>query len=140
MFDALIRFIRAQYGTNEFIPLHAPVFAGNERSYVLQTIDSTFVSSVGPFVDRFEREMAAYTGSPRAVATVNGTAALHAALLLAGVRPGDLVLTQALTFVATCNAIAYCGAEPVFLDVDRETLGLSPAGPVELARGARSAE
>ena len=127
MFDALIRHIRAQYGTNEFIPLHAPVFAGNERGYVLQTIDSTFVSSVGPFVDRFEREMAAYTGSPRAVATVNGTAALHAALLLAGVLPGDLVLTQALTFVATCNAIKYCGAEPVFLDVDRETLGLSPA-------------
>ena len=127
MFDALIRFIRAQYGTGEFIPLHAPVFAGNERSYVLHTIDSTFVSSVGPFVDRFEREMAAYTGSPRAVATVNGTAALHVALLLAGVRPGDLVLTQALTFVGTCNAIAYCGAQPVFLDVDRETLGLSPA-------------
>jgi aminotransferase in exopolysaccharide biosynthesis len=127
MFDALIRFIRAQYGTNEFISLHTPIFAGNERSYVMQTIDSTFVSSVGPFVDRFEREVAAYTGSPRAVATVNGTAALHAALLLAGVRPGDLVLTQALTFVATCNAIAYCGAEPVFLDVDRETLGLSPA-------------
>jgi dTDP-4-amino-4,6-dideoxygalactose transaminase len=126
MFDALIQFIRAQYGTNEFIPLHAPIFAGNERSYVLETIDSTFVSSVGQFVDRFEREVAAYTGSPRAVATVNGTAALHAALLLSGVRPGDLVLTQALTFVATCNAIAYCGAEPVFLDVDRETLGLSP--------------
>jgi aminotransferase in exopolysaccharide biosynthesis len=127
MFDALIGFIREQYGTDEFIPLHAPVFAGNERSYVLETIDSTFVSSVGPFVERFEREMAAYTGSPRAVATVNGTAALHAALLLAGVRPGELVLTQALTFVATCNAIAYCGAEPVFLDVDRDTLGLSPA-------------
>jgi aminotransferase in exopolysaccharide biosynthesis len=126
MFDALIRFIREQYATNEFISLHAPIFAGNERSYVLETIDSTFVSSVGPFVDRFEREIAAYTGSPRAVATVNGTAALHAALLLAGVRPGDLVITQALTFVATCNAIAYCGAEPVFLDVDRETLGLSP--------------
>ena len=106
MFDALIRYIREQYGTNEFIPLHAPVFAGNERGYVLQTIDSTFVSSVGPFVDRFEREIAAYTGSPRAVATVNGTAALHAALLLAGVRPGDLVITQALTFVATCNAIS----------------------------------
>jgi aminotransferase in exopolysaccharide biosynthesis len=81
---------------------------------------------VGAFVDRFERDMAAYTGSPRAIATVNGTAALHAALLLAGVEPGELVITQSLTFVATCNAIAYCGAEPVFVDVDRHTLGLSP--------------
>jgi len=126
MFDALVRFIREQYRTNEFIPLHAPVFAGNERDYVVQTIDSTFVSSVGAFVDRFERDMEAYTGAPRAVATVNGTAALHAALLLAGVKPGELVVTQSLTFVATCNAIAYCHAEPVFVDVDRHTLGLSP--------------
>ena len=126
MFDALIRFIREQYRTNEFIPLHAPVFPGREREYVVQTIDSTFVSSVGAFVDRFERDMAAYTGSQRAVATVNGTAALHAALLLAGVKPGELVVTQSLTFVATCNAIAYCHAEPVFVDVDRHTLGLSP--------------
>ncbi|WP_406821260.1 LegC family aminotransferase [Pseudomonas sp. KnCO4] len=126
MFDALIDFIRGQYRTNEFIPLHAPVFQGNEKQYVLETVDSTFVSSVGAFVDRFERDMAAYTGSPRAVATVNGTAALHISLLLAGVRPGDLVVTQPLTFVATCNAIAYCNAEPVFVDVDRHTLGLSP--------------
>jgi len=126
MFDALIRFIREQYRTDEFIPLHAPVFPGREREYVLQTIDSTFVSSVGAFVDRFEREMADYTGAERAVATVNGTAALHAALLLAGVKPGDLVVTQSLTFVATCNAIAYCHAQPAFVDVDRHTLGLSP--------------
>jgi len=126
MFDTLVRFIREQYRTNEFIPLHAPMFAGKERDYVAQTIDSTFVSSVGAFVDRFERDMEAYTGSPRAVATVNGTAALHAALLLADVKPGDLVVTQSLTFVATCNAIAYCHAEPVFVDVDRHTLGLSP--------------
>src|SRR6185503_18714930 len=126
MFDALIRFIREQYRTDEFIPLHAPVFPGREREYVVQTIESTFVSSVGTFVDRFERDMAAYTGSQRAVATVNGTAALHAALLLAGVKPGELVVTQSLTFVATCNAIAYCHAEPVFVDVDRHTLGLSP--------------
>ena len=94
MFDALVRFIREQYRTDEFIPLHAPVFAGKERDYVVQTIDSTFVSSVGAFVDRFERDMEAYTGAPRAVATVNGTAALHAALLLAGVKPGELVVTQ----------------------------------------------
>jgi aminotransferase in exopolysaccharide biosynthesis len=127
MFEPLIRFVRGQYRTEEFIPLHAPVFCAREKEYVVETIDSTFVSSVGAFVDRFERDMAAYTGSPRAVATVNGTAALHTALLLAEVRTGDLVLTQALTFVATCNAIAYCGASPVFLDVDRDTLGLSPA-------------
>lgn len=126
MFAPLIEFIRDHYRSNGPIPLHAPVFDGHERAYLLETIDSTFVSSVGPFVDRFEREIEAYTGSPRAVATVNGTAALHIALKLAGVAPGDLVLTQPLTFVATCNAIAYCGAEPVFVDVDRHTLGLSP--------------
>ncbi|WP_447890174.1 LegC family aminotransferase [Pseudomonas hormoni] len=126
MFDSLISFVREQYRTNEFIPLHAPSFKGNERDYVVETIESTFVSSVGAFVDRFERDMSAYTGSPRAIATVNGTAALHAALLLAGVKTGELVITQPLTFVATCNAIAYCGAEPVFIDVDRHTLGLSP--------------
>lgn len=126
MFSVLIDFIREQYRTNQFIPLHAPVFIGNEKQYVLETVDSTFVSSVGAFVDRFETDMAAYTGSPRAIATVNGTAALHISLLLAGVKQGDLVLTQPLTFVATCNAIAYCGAEPVFIDVDRHTMGLSP--------------
>lgn len=127
MFDSLIHFIRDQYRTKDFIPLHAPVFSGNERDYVLETIDSTFVSSVGAFVDRFEREMAAYSGSPRAVAVVNGTAALHVALLLAGVKRGELVVTQSLTFIATCNAIHYCGAEPVFVDVARHTLGLSPS-------------
>ncbi len=127
MLDSLIRFVRDQYRTDEFIPLHAPVFAGQERNYVSDTIDSTFVSSVGAYVDRFERDMGTYTGSPRAVATVNGTAALHIALQLVGVKSGDLVITQPLTFVATCNAIAYCGAEPVFVDVDRHTLGLSPA-------------
>jgi aminotransferase in exopolysaccharide biosynthesis len=125
MFDSLIQFVRDQYRTNEFIPLHAPVFSGREHDYLKETIDSTFVSSVGAFVDRFEHGVAAYTGSPRAVATVNGTAALHAALLLAGVTPGDLVIAQPLTFVATCNAIMYCGAEPAFVDVDQHTLGLS---------------
>lgn len=127
MFDSLIRFIREQYRSHEAIPLHAPVFAGNEREYVADTIASTFVSSVGAYVDRFEQDMAAYTRSPRAVATVNGTAALHIALNLAGVKPQELVITQPLTFVATCNAIAYCGAEPIFLDVDRQTLSLSPS-------------
>lgn len=127
MFESLIGFVRDQYRTNEFIPLHAPVFNGREREYVLDTIESTFVSSVGAFVDRFESDMAAYTGSPTAVATVNGTAALHMALLLAGVKPGEMVITQALSFIATCNAISYCGAEPVLIDVDRRTLGLSPS-------------
>lgn len=126
MFDGLIRFIREQYRTNDFIPLHAPVFVGKEQEYVRQTIESTFVSSVGAYVDRFESDIAAYTGSPQAVATVNGTAALHVALRLAGVQANDLVITQPLTFVATCNTIAYCNAEPVFIDVDRHTLGLSP--------------
>jgi aminotransferase in exopolysaccharide biosynthesis len=126
MFDDLIGFVREQYRTNDIIPLHAPVFSGREREYVLDTIDSTFVSSVGGYVDRFEADVASYTGSPAAVATVNGTAALHIALRLADVGPGDLVITQPLTFVATCNAIAYCGAEPVFVDVERATLGLSP--------------
>lgn len=126
MFNPLIEFIREQYRTDEFIPLHAPSFNGKERAYVMDTIESTFVSSVGQYVDRFERDMANYTGSPSAVATTNGTAALHMALMLAGVEAKDLVVTQALTFVATCNAIRYCGAEPVFIDVDRHTMGLSP--------------
>lgn len=125
MFDPLIRFIREQYRTHDFIPLHAPLLAGKEKDYVVDTIDSTFVSSVGAYVDRFESEVSAYTGSPRAVATVNGTAALHIALRLLGVAAGDLVITQPLTFVATCNAISYCHAEPVFIDVDRDTMGLS---------------
>lgn len=126
MFDDLIRFVRDQYRTNDFIPLHAPIFVGRETKYVTETIDSTFVSSVGKFVDRFEQDLVQYIGCPRAVATVNGTAALHMALHLAGVKRDDLVVTQPLTFVATCNAITYCGAEPVFVDVDRHTLGLSP--------------
>lgn len=126
MFDSLIRFVRDQYRTDEFIPLHAPMFRGRERELVLDTIDSTFVSTVGAYVDRFEKDMAAFTASPRAVAVMNGTAALHIALKLVGVEPGDLVVTQSLTFVATCNAIAYCSAEPLFVDVDRHTLGLSP--------------
>jgi aminotransferase in exopolysaccharide biosynthesis len=126
MYELLIDFVREQYKSNDFIPLHAPVFTGREREYVIDTIQSTFVSSVGAYVDRFEQDMAEYTGCQRAVAVVNGTAALHIALLLAGTKQGDLVITQPLTFIATCNAIAYCGADPVFVDVDRHTLGLSP--------------
>jgi aminotransferase in exopolysaccharide biosynthesis len=126
LFSKLVTFIRDHYRTNDFIPLHAPVFSGNERKFVLDTIDTTFVSSVGAFVDRFEQDIVAYTGSARAVATMNGTAALHIALKLAGVVTGDLVISQPLTFVATCNAISYCAAEPLFIDVDRHTMGLSP--------------
>lgn len=126
MFKSLIRFVRDQYGTDKFIPLHAPMFRGRERELITDTIDSTFVSSIGTYVDRFENDMATFTSSPCAVAVVNGTAALHIALKLADVAPGDLVVTQSLTFVATCNAIAYCNAEPIFIDVDRHTLGLSP--------------
>lgn len=124
--NRLIEFVKGHYGTDEFIPLHAPVFKGKEQAYVADTIASTFVSSVGEYVNRFERDMATYTGTEVAVATVNGTAALHVCLRLAGVSQGDLVITQALTFVATCNAIRYCGAEPLFIDVDEMTLGLSP--------------
>lgn len=125
MSQQLIHFVRDYFGINDFIPLHAPVFCGREKEYVADTIESTFVSSVGGYVDRFEQDMAAYTGALKAVGTVNGTAALHIALKLAGVESGDLVITQPLTFVATCNAIAYCSAEPIFVDVDRNTLGLS---------------
>lgn len=125
MFKDLVSFVREQYATHDFIPLHAPKFVGREKELVLDTIDSTFVSSVGAYVDRFEQDLAGFTGAQRAVAVVNGTAAIHVALKLAGVREGDVVITQALTFVATCNAISYCGAEPLFLDVDKATLGLS---------------
>ena len=126
MYTEVINFIRNLYGNKDFITLHAPVFIGNEKQYVNECIDTTFVSSVGKFVDRFEEMIQDYTGTAKAVACVNGTNALHLALLLAGVKQGEEVLTQSLTFIATCNAIAYSGAEPVFIDVDRDTLGLSP--------------
>ncbi|MEZ8985204.1 aminotransferase DegT [Vibrio cyclitrophicus FF160] len=123
---SIVEFVRDTYKTDEFIPLHAPTFNGNEKAYVMETIDSTFVSSVGKFVDDFERKIEAYTGTAKAVATVNGTAALHAALYMADVQRGDLVITQALTFVATCNALYHMGAEPIFVDVSPVSLGLCP--------------
>jgi len=126
-FQQIIEFIRELYNEpTNFIPIHAPVFNGNEKKYLNECIDTTFVSSVGKFVDRIEKDIAAYSGAKYAVATVNGTAALHIALLMAGVEPGDEVITQALTFIATANAISYCNAKPIFLDVDRDTMGLSP--------------
>lgn len=126
MVKETVEFIREYYNTNEFIPLHAPYFGGNEKAYLNECIDTTFVSSVGKFVDQFEANIATFTGAKYAVATVNGTAALHIALKLAGVLQGDEVITQSLTFIATCNAISYIGAHPIFVDVDRETMGLSP--------------
>jgi len=126
MFEDFILFIRELYQTEEYIPLHAPRFEGNEKRYLLETIDSTFVSSVGAFVDEFEAKVIEYTGIKHAIATVNGTAALHVALKLAGVERDTEVITQSLTFVATCNAIRYCGATPAFVDVDRSSLGMSP--------------
>ncbi len=124
--ELITKFIRELYKSNDFIPLHAPTFGGNEKKYVLETIDSTFVSSVGKFVDQFEKEIELFTGSARAVATVNGTAALHAALYVAGIKPNDLVITQALTFIATGNVIHHMGAKPVFIDVSEKSLGLCP--------------
>jgi perosamine synthetase len=122
----IVSFIRELYGEKEkFIPLHSPVFIGNEKEYLNECIDSTFVSSVGEFVNAFENKVADYTGSPFAIACANGTSALHIALLMAGVKPDTEVITQSLTFVATINAIRYCQAQPVFLDIDDKTLGLS---------------
>jgi perosamine synthetase len=122
----IITFIQNLYKTEAFIPLHEPRFIGNEKKYLNECIDSSFVSSVGAFVERFEQEFAAYVGSKYAIACVNGTAALHTALVVSDVREGDVVITQPLSFVATANAISYCGAEPIFLDVDSASLGLSP--------------
>jgi perosamine synthetase len=122
---AIVEFVRALYQTKEFIPLHEPKFWGNEKAYINDCIDSTFVSSVGKYVDRFEQMMVEYTGVKYAIATVNGTAALHISLKLVGVNQGDEVITQPLSFIATCNSISYCGAKPVFIDVDRDTLGMS---------------
>jgi perosamine synthetase len=125
-FQPTIDFIKSQFNTEEFIPLHVPHFGGNEKKYLLETIDSTFVSSVGAFVDQFETLMCDITSAKKGIAVVNGTAGLQVALKLAGVEAGDEVLTQGLTFVATANAIAYNNAHPVFLDVDLDTMGLSP--------------
>ena len=125
MYQKIVDYIKDLYG-QDFVPLSVPQFIGNEKKYLNECIDTTFVSSVGKFVDRFEDDMAAYTGAKRAVVCVSGTNALHMALMLAGVERDDEVLTQALTFIATCNAISYIGAHPVFIDVDKQTMGLSP--------------
>ena len=136
-YKQIVDFIRDLYGTSDFVPLAVPKFVGNEKKYLNECIDTTFVSSVGKFVDRFEEDMARYTGAKKAVVCVNGTNALHMALMLSGVERDDEVLTQALTFIATCNALSYIGAHPVFLDVDMTTMGLSPDAVKEwLAKNA----
>ena len=128
MYSDVVQFIRTTFNEpNGFIPLHAPCFTGNEKAYLNECIDTTFVSSVGKFVDRFEEMIVEYTGTQKAVVCVNGTNALHLALILVGVEHNDEVITQPLTFIATANAISYCGAHPVFIDVDKDTMGLSPA-------------
>ena len=125
-YSKTIGFIKEVFGNQEFTPLAVPVFAGNEKKYMEECIDTTFVSSVGKFVDRFENDMAVYAGCKKAVVCVSGTNALHMSMMLVGVECDDEVLTQALTFIATCNAISYIGAHPVFIDVDKSTMGLSP--------------
>ena len=140
-FKIVTDFIHDLYGAQDFVPLAVPVFIGNEKKYLNECIDSTFVSSVGKFVDRFEEDMANYTRCKRAVVCVSGTNALHMSLMLAGVERGDEVLTQALTFIATCNALSYIGAHPVFIDVDMDTMGLSPKAVREwLAKNAELKE
>jgi perosamine synthetase len=130
-FQSITNFIKNQFPGKEFVPLHAPTFAGNEKKYLLDTIDSTFVSSVGAYVNKFEEMMCEITGANYSIAIVNGTNALHMGLILAEVNRGDEVLSQSLTFIATCNAINYIGAKPVFIDVDRDTLGMSPDSMLE---------
>jgi len=127
MYSEIIDFIRETFHTPEgFIPLHEPRFTGNEKKYVLDTIDSTFVSSVGAYVNRFEDMITEITGAKHAIAVVNGTCALHMAILLAGVKPDDEVITQPLTFAATVNAIKHAYGIPHFVDVDGDTMGMSP--------------
>ena len=134
MFEDIINFIQKTYKTKNFIPLHEPKFFGNEKKYLNECIDSTFVSSVGKYVDIFEKKIAEYTGAKYAVATSNGTSALHIALLLSNVEEGDEVITQPLTFIATCNAIRYCGGQPIFVDVDKDTMGLSPSSLISFLK------
>ncbi|MGE4497488.1 MAG: LegC family aminotransferase [Deferribacterales bacterium] len=125
MFEKTIAFIKKLYPYKDFIALHEPVLGEEEKKYLCECVDSGFVSSVGSFVNLFERRVAEFCGASFAVATVNGTSALHCALKLCGVGQGDEVITQALTFVATANAISYCGARPVFVDINKDNMGLS---------------
>ena len=122
----LVNFVRETYNTSDYIPLHAPTFNKRDKDCINDAIDSTFVSTVGAYVKKFEDQVANYVGTKYAIATINGTSALHVALLASKVQIDDEVITQSLTFVATCNAIKYCGANPIFVDVSRDTMGMSP--------------
>ena len=124
--DKIVSYIKSIYNFEDPIYLHSPVFIGNEKKYLLECIDSKHVSANGKYLDLFENQISSYTNTKKAVAVVNGTVALQVALRLAGVNAQDEVITQALTFVATANAISYLGATPVFVDVDLDTMGLSP--------------
>jgi perosamine synthetase len=127
LYNKIIQFIKEQFPGEDPVPLHAPRFLKNEKKYLSKCIDSTYVSYIGEFVIGFEKAISEYTNSKYSIAVVNGTSALHISLRVVGVESGDEVLTQALTFVATVNAIAYCDAMPVFIDTDKQTLGMSPS-------------
>ncbi len=135
-FQPIIDFVKTQFPNQDFISLHTPLFIGNEKKYLIDAIDSTFVSSVGAYVNRFEKMMCEITGAKHCVAIVNGTNALHMALLLANVSANDEVLSQSLTFIATCNAISYIGAKPLFIDIDKDTIGMSPEALREFLESA----
>ena len=122
----VVNFVRELFASDTFIPLHAPLFVGRELEYVQECISSSFVSTIGEFVDEFENTMRNYTSTNRAVATVNGSSGLHTALVLSNIENDDLVLTQSLSFVATCNAILTTGARPIFIDVSEKSLSLCP--------------
>lgn len=126
MFEEIIAFIKSLYGHDRPIALHEPRFIGKEKEYLLDVIDSTFVSSMGKYLDELEHKIKCFVGAKYAITMINGTSALHTALLVAGVKPGDEILTQPISFVATVNAMAYVQANPVFIDVSKETLGLDP--------------
>lgn len=126
LWNDLAKRIHELHGKDEFLPLHEPTLTGNEMDYVVDCIETGWVSSVGKYVDKIEEMLAEYTGVERAVAVVNGTAALHIALKIVGVQQGDEVLIPSLTFVATGNAVTYCNADPHFIDVSEETLGVDP--------------
>jgi len=126
MFNTITDYFFDTFRNSEFIPLHEPRFIGNEKKYLQECIETNSVSSIGDFVDKVEDKISKYLGVNHAILTVNGTAALHLSLILANVNQNDEVITQPLTFVATCNAIQYCKAQPIFIDVDKETMGMSP--------------
>ena len=126
MFNEFTKFVRDLYGSKELIPLHEPTLAKKEKNYLIDVIDSSFVSTIGKSVTEFEKKISSYTGIKHAVALVNGTAALHLALKVSNVKENSEVITQSLSFVATCNAIRYCNAHPVFLDIDKDKLTVEP--------------